>query len=293
MSSVSERDGISSKSPGAWRFDPRQLIKAVVYTLLFINFLYYLANDLELAAHTAHDGWGLIDWTKRFATTLDELAWFALLLLFELETYLLSDEASTRSRIRVMHTVRLLCYAVILHTIYAYGDSLWRLYHDIEPVTAGLCDLLEQGLSFAHTVQYWALDRENCSVLSFAGQFYLFEQGQLVTDASGMQVERGLAWADVVEASSWLLIVLLLELMVRLHEREVTKGPLISAARLLKAVLYTILWLIAAYWAYLGLWIYVWDEILWILGFLAIGMNLSAWRQQIEADAYSEVKAGA
>lgn len=292
MSSIGERYGIWSKGPGAWRIDPRQLIKAVVYTLLFINFLYYLAIDLEVAAHTAHDGWRLIDWTKNFATTLDELAWFILLLLFELETYLLSDEASTRRRIRVMHAVRLLCYGLILHTIYAYSDYLWRLYHDIELTTEGLCDLLEHGLSFAHTVQYWALDRDNCSVLSSAGQFYLFEQGQLVTDAPGMQVERGLTWADVVEASAWLLIVLLLELMVRLHEREVTTGFLISAARLIKAALYTVLWLIAAYWAYLGIWIYVWDEILWILGFFAIGMNLSDWRQQIEADADSEVAAG-
>lgn len=286
MSSISEQE-VTRKIPGAWRLDPRQLIKAVVYTLLFFNFLYYLANDLEVAAHTAHAGWRLINWTQSFATTLDALAWLVLLMLFELETYLLSDKASTRNRIRLMHAVRLLCYVLILHTIYAYSDYLWRLYHAIEPATGGLCDFLERGLAFAHTVQYWALDRENCSALSSAGQFYIFEQGQLVTDASGMQIERGLAWADVVEASAWLLIVLLLELMVRLHEREVTTGPLISAARVLKALLYTVLWIITAYWAYLGLWVFVWDEALWIFGFIAIGMNLSDWSQEIEAEADS------
>lgn len=293
MSSISEQEGVSSKRLGAWRLEPRQLIKVVVYTLLFFNFLYYLANDLEVAAHTAHEGWRLINWTQSFAPTLDALAWLLLLMLFELETYLLSDEFATRNRIRVMHAVRLLCYVLILHTIYAYSHYLWSLYQSIDPVTGSLCDLLERGVSFAHTLQYWALDRENCSALSSTGQFYIFEQGQLVTDASGMQIERGLAWADVVEASAWLLIVLLLELMVRLQEREVTTGMLISAARVLKATLYTVLWIITAYWAYLGLWIFVWDEVLWIFGFIAIGMNLSDWRQEIEADAAPKAGAGA
>jgi hypothetical protein len=88
-----------------------------------------------------------------------------------------------------------------------------------------------------------------------------------------------------VEVLLWLLILTLIELMVRLQDRGVTGGPLLKTARISKAVLYTLLWGIAAYWAYRGHWIFAWDEALWILGFIAIGMNLSEWRDEIEAQA--------
>ena len=74
----------------------RQLIKVVVYSLLLVNFVHYLSNDITVMRHAVHDGWKIVDWTSAFATTMDESAWFVLLLLFELETYLLSDEAFTR-----------------------------------------------------------------------------------------------------------------------------------------------------------------------------------------------------
>ncbi|MEM8942056.1 MAG: hypothetical protein AAGC91_07860, partial [Pseudomonadota bacterium] len=38
-------------------------------------------------------------------------------------------------------------------------------------------------------------------------------------------------------------------------------------------------------WGYRGHWVFVWDETLWILGFMAIGANLDEWRAEIEADA--------
>jgi hypothetical protein len=50
-------------------------------------------------------------------------------------------------------------------------------------------------------------------------------------------------------------------------------------------VLYGILWCLAAYWAYRGHWIFAWDEALWILGFMAIGMNLSDWQEEIAQSA--------
>ncbi len=57
---------------------------------------------------------------------------------------------------------------------------------------------------------------------------------------------------------------------------------LLRFARTSKVVLYGALWFAAAYWAYRGHWLFSWDEALWILGFVAIGMNLSEWRKEIE-----------
>ena len=68
-----------------------QLIKLVVYSLLLINFALYVRNDLVIAAHTMRNGGPLIEWTRAFATTIDESAWIILIILLELETYVLSD----------------------------------------------------------------------------------------------------------------------------------------------------------------------------------------------------------
>ena len=90
--------------------DVKQRLKLAVYALLLVNFAHYIGNDIEQAQHTFHSGWRWYDWTSNFATTLDELGWFVLLFLLELETYVLSDDAFTRGRVMAMSAVRLICY---------------------------------------------------------------------------------------------------------------------------------------------------------------------------------------
>ena len=79
----------------------------------------------------------------------------------------------------------------------------------------------------------------------------------------------------------WLFILFFIELRIRLQDRGISSSRLLSFATTIKGVLYGILWCLAAYWAYRGHWIFAWDEALWILGFMAIGMNLSDWRKEI------------
>ena len=57
----------------------QQTIKWVVYTLLIINFFYYLFEDWNRALHTLTASSTLLDWTSEFATSIDESAWFFLL----------------------------------------------------------------------------------------------------------------------------------------------------------------------------------------------------------------------
>ena len=100
-------------------------------------------------------------------------------------------------------------------------------------------------------------------------------------DAAGMKIELELAWVDLVEVVVWLFILFFIELRIRLQDRGISSGRLLSFATTTKGLLYGILWCLAAYWAYRGHWIFAWDEALWILGFMAIGMNLSDWRKEI------------
>lgn len=262
---------------------PRNWVKIVVYGLLFLNFFYYLGEDIEVARHTMRDDWNVFDWTAVFATTLDELAWFILLILFELETYLLDDAAFTPLRLKLMHGIRFVCFVFIAHTVYAFSGTVWDLQW-VAPVSADLCNLVERDLSFARNLDYLALDAGNCRQLSATGSYFIFENGELVTDAAGMRIEKQLAWVDLLEVLCWLFVVGALELLVRLQERGITAGNALRSTLWVKWTAYGALWLAAAYWALRGHWIFVWDEALWILGFMAIGMNLAQWREEIDAD---------
>jgi hypothetical protein len=276
---------VSGQGGRFFAMNPRQILKIVVYGLLLTNFVHYLGNDLNVARHTMHAGWRLVDWTSAFATTLDESAWFLLLLLLELETFLLSDAAFTKGRVRLMQVLRIVCYLAIGHTVFAFSDYLLDLNRAVEHQGVALCSFADSGLSFAKNLEYWDLSRSNCQQLSSETHFFQFAQNQVLTDSAGMVVEWELAWADLLEVVVWLFILMMIEVMVRLQEKGVAGGIKLRFAQGFKVVLYSLLWLTAAYWGYRGHWVFVWDEALWILGFMAIGMNLSEWRQEIRAEA--------
>ena len=261
--------------------DVKQRLKLVVYALLLVNFAQYIGNDIEQAQHTFHSGWRWYDWTSNFATTLDELGWFILLFLFELETYVLSDDAFTRNRVAAMTAIRLICYVAIGHAVFAFGEHLVDLAGATHHVDSALCAFATEGLSFTRNLEYWELDASNCGTLSADREFYIFSQGQVISDAAGMTIELELAWIDFVEVIVWLFILFFIELRIRLQDRGISNGRLLSFVTTTKEVLYGILWCLAAYWAYRGHWIFAWDEALWILGFMAIGMNLSDWRKDM------------
>ena len=73
----------------------------------------------------------------------------------------------------------------------------------------------------------------------------------------------------------WLLILLAIEIGVRLRDRGVTEGVILSVTNSLKIVMYLVLMGFGIYWASLSHWLYFWDELLWIAGFAAIEMNMT------------------
>ena len=66
-----------------------------------------------VAAHSLRQGGTLFDWTTSFANSIDETAWFILLAFFELETYVIPDEAFTPTIERTLHAGRIVCYVFL------------------------------------------------------------------------------------------------------------------------------------------------------------------------------------
>ena len=264
----------------------QQVVKWTVYTILIVNFVFYVIDDMEAAEHSLRAGGSFLAWTAMFTTTIDELAWFALLFLFELETYALSDEAFEGATGPVIHAVRIVCYLFLAHTIYAYAGIGLTLQQAL-PLAGitDLCQLANQGISYIDNLAYTVVNQSNCSGLSAGTVFFPVDSASVVTDAEGMRLSRQLAWLDLVEASVWLLIVFLIEFMVRLQNRGISSGPMIAMGNVAKPALYGMLLLVAAFWGFKQHWLYVWDELIWIGGFLAIEMNVVEWREELRDEA--------
>jgi len=260
----------------------QQAVKWAVYTLLIINFVFYIFEDWNRAVHTLHAGSSILDWIGEFATSIDESAWFLLLFMFELETYVVDEKDWKGWIAHSVRGVRLFCYALLAHTVYAFLAVVINLQPTIAVVdVSDLCRLTDANVSYVYNLEYTKITDETCDELSAESNFYWVAEDPVVSDMAGLNLERHLAWADLVEVIVWLLILLAIEIVVRLQSRGITGGALTSTANTLKVFLYLTLMALGIYWASLSHWLYFWDEFVWIGGFAAIEMNVSQWRDEL------------
>jgi len=260
----------------------QQAIKWTVYTLLIINFVFYVVEDWGRAVHTLRAGATFLEWTSEFATTIDESAWFLLLFMFELETYVVDDDDWTGWLGHTVRGIRLTCYVLLAHTVYAFVIVIVSLQPTVavEDVS-NLCDMAGTDVSYVYNLEYTEVNEQTCSNLSDESQFYWLTEDSIVSDLAGLELERDLAWVDLAEVLIWLLILLAIEVVVRLQGQGIVGGTLISTANTLSICLYASLIAIGVYWATLSHWLYLWDELVWICGFAAIEMNLNDWRGEL------------
>jgi len=268
---------------GLKKVNLQQLIKWTVYSLLLFNWMLYIQEDWQNAQFTLRNGGSLLDWTSAFGTSLDEAAWFGLLFLWELETYALSDDTWNRMMQWAFLGIRGACYVFLAHTVFAWGTAFIELENtQSDPEISNLCQLAGQDISWANNSHYVLIDENNCASLSPGPDFY-FVDNSAVTDSEGFALEKRSAWFDLQDAITWLLIMFSIELGIWLQERDITGGPLTIVSRAIK-VFYAVLFIDAAYWAWLGHWLWAWDQVLWICGFWAIEYNMKEWRDQIELE---------
>ena len=240
----------------------------------------YFLEELEMARHTLSQGGTILEWTQAFATSIDELAWFGLLFIFELETWVLEDDVLQSGVAKVLQAIRLICYAFLAHTIFAWSTALIDMHEvQVSPEITNVCELADQDISFSRNLEYTIITAENCSQFSEESTFFMTDP-TVVTDESGFKLDKQLAWFDLSDAIVWLLVILSIELAVQLQERGITGGRLMFVSHAAK-VCYAILLLDAAFWGWHGHWLYSWDQCLWIGGFMAIEMNVSDWREEL------------
>ena len=84
-----------------------QFVKWAVYTFLFVNFAFYLNDDLLAMKASLDTDADWVAMAETFVTSIDTVAWLLLIVLLEFETYVLSEEAYTRWVEHLMLSMRI------------------------------------------------------------------------------------------------------------------------------------------------------------------------------------------
>ncbi|MEM7196687.1 MAG: hypothetical protein AAF402_17310 [Pseudomonadota bacterium] len=258
-----------------------QTIKWIVYGALLINFSIYVSDDFRAYQSSLPAGapWSQI--LEKFSTTVDTAAWMGLVLLFEVETYIVADSDRYDVLSRVLTACRLVCYALIGAAAYGYiADAMDYNTASLVPGLTDLCTLAGQEIWLqTNSINFSQITADNCASLSTAAQYYQLSGEVSLMDSATVTHAKTLAWVNVVNAFVWLLVVFLIEVAIRLQQTENYRKRELRLVHRLSTIFYGILIAIAVFWLFTGYALYTWDAVLWIAGFWAIELNLAEWEQ--------------
>lgn len=255
------------------RLDWFSVFKYLVYAALIANAALFFKDDWEAVSHVFRDGLPFAQVIEGFAASIDTAAWVVLLLLFELETCQLSDEVMARPIGLVIRGLRALCYVVIVYAFTGYLGKALGLGLYVPADIPDACDLaMKQFALLVELDEYRALTAGNCA--GIAGDLFVNEQTRTLAEAGALVQATRLAWVDVVNSGTWLLILALLELDVRPDVKGLSAGWFATASRVAKYLLYAIIVGAAVYWGLFGTFLDFWDAFLWIAAFVFIERNV-------------------
>ena len=249
--------------------------KYTVYGLLILNIGLFFQEESVAIEQTFSQGMVLSELIQGYAATIDTAAWVLLLLMFELETSVVSADTLSQSRVKLGFWIaRLFSYGFIGYAFYGYFGKMLFI-QGISPFNASdVCALVGNGFSIIDNLdQYPLLSSENCSSLQNQVLFQLDNQGVIGTEQQWAAIQW-LTIVDVINSITWILVVLVLEIDVRLQRRNRFHGTIIIVSKRVKITLYSILFGAATYWGFLGDFLDFWDAFMWLLAFFFIEMNI-------------------
>jgi len=257
-----------------------QLFKYGIYLLIFINIIQFFIEDYSAAEHTFRDG---VDWpqfTDAYATTIDSTAWLILLLMFELETYVISDKKFKGLTRWLLQIIGALCLLMILVAFRGYWDKFMMTQAFALSSYENACAAVGLVQSYAVDLdEYFALTAQNCASIS-GTRLYLHEANSLLASSDILTRMKNLALTDVVNAGTWILVVIVLEIDLILQVRGELTKKIYKINAYVKSALYLVLFAAAVYWGFLSAFLDFWDAFLWIVAFFLIELNLFQWNEE-------------
>jgi hypothetical protein len=261
-----------------------RIFKYSVYCLLAYDTWLFFLEDFAASAQMYAGGvsWGNV--VEAYSATFDTFAWVVLLLMFELETAVFSDD-SLRGWLKwALSGLRLACYVFISYSFYGYAVK-HGLVTNLVPVSLGdICSLIGSDYTYVNTLdEYLPLTPDVCSLMQ--GQPLQQIAGtQIIGTPPQLELAKWLALTDIINAGDWLVVVFILEIEVWLQLRNKLSDRLMIVNKVVKTVLYTTLFACAIYWGIYGDFLDFWDAFLWLVAFIFIEMNIFEWREEVQAE---------
>ncbi|WP_339669143.1 hypothetical protein [Dasania marina] len=260
------------------------LFKIFIYTCLCINGYEFISDDIAAGDQLLNSASSLSEIVNTFAVTMDTIAWISLLVVFELETWVLDDETMKLKRVKwPINIFTAICYMFIMYAFAGYAGKLIMLLNSV-PFVGNPCDLVNTSVvNIVSLDQYVDLTAESCQALNPATMGQIVGH-PIVFENSNYGEVKLLAWIDVANSATWLLIVALLQLDIILQIRGIVNKHIIRVTTIFKVILYSTLFILAVFWGIYGSFTDFWDAVLWLLGFMIIELNIFNWSQEIEEE---------
>jgi hypothetical protein len=254
------------------------VLKYAVYAVLVINLVLFWFEDLGSFRQMDTGALSLSDLLGIFAQTLDTAAWVVLLLLFELETAVLADEALTPRVERSLHVARFICAGAIVYAFFGYLTKALGLADFVTLDALDACALAPGFEAMVRLDGYEPVTAANCA--AFVSPLLTLPGTTLLATLQDHLMATRLAWLDVINAGAWILIVVMLEVDVRVTEHHRQPFTWQRLSRAFKGMLYTVLFVAAVLWGLAGTWLDFVDASLWLFAFFCIELNVFAWAQE-------------
>jgi hypothetical protein len=184
--------------------------------------------------------------------------------------------------------IRVISYFFIVYAFYGYIVK-YGVVTNLELFSIqDVCSLV--GTEFNYVLDlddYPAIDPAACTALQGQDLFRIAGL-EIIGTAQALKSAEYLAIVDIVNAGTWLIIVVLLEAEIFLQVRHELTGKMLMAGKVVKGFFYSLLFVCAAYWGINGTFLDFWDAFLWLVAFIFIEMNIFQWHEEVEDAAVPE-----
>ncbi len=262
-----------------------QVFKYLVYVLLSFN-VYMFFREEWLASQTIFaSGVDISVLINAFGATIDTAAWVVLLLIFELETYVLDDEKIKGWLKWSLDIVRALCYLIIVYAFYGYVAKYLLLSGFEVTSISDICHLSKDWKFMITLNEYIEITKQTCETYA-TGPYYELTSRQILTNAAVLSDTKMLALVDIINSAAWLVVCVVLEIDVRIElamaqSHFKSKMPAWAKYNLFaKQLAYGSLLIAAIYWGFKGSFMDFWDAFLWLLAFVLIELNVFEWQTE-------------
>lgn len=256
------------------------IFKYTIYSAVFINIIVFFLEEWQVHHITYTGGLRLSDIFVAFSATTDTIGWFLLLIILEFETFIFPDEKLTGPTKSILTGLSIFCWIIIAYAAYGYIAGL-EIVHQFQTVQMQnpCIHIAENQYKLVRSLDdYVPLDAQNCQTLS--NMPLLNSHLNLLATPENFTALTHLTWTDIINALTWLIIVLILLIEVTIHTYLHNVLQHQKWIQITKLSLYGILLFCLSIWIFYDKFWDSWDAILWLAAFFFIEKNISNWQAE-------------